>query len=132
MNLIRQYKLYRLGIPLSEKNKEIIEFIVNNFHDLKEVKAIESVDYSSSTYWFNKNNEYIFEVSINKALYVRYDGLLKVLKKTYLIENIIIEEFLKYLIKTIYKTICSEDKMYYGLNIDYKIIEDSFKSRLKK
>ena len=99
-NLYRRYKICQLlDEPLLDKDKEIIDFI------LDKIKDLTIFTYTDSCYdYMNSKGEFVFEQNEkNDTLWVRYEGFWSVLETKYLLNYDDIQDIIKGMIETIYK-----------------------------
>jgi hypothetical protein len=91
-NLYRRYKISKLlDEPLLDKEKEIVEFVLDKIKDL----TIFIDEYGGCYNYMNSNDEFIFEYDkISNVLLIRYDDFWSVLNSKYLIEHNDIGEIL--------------------------------------
>lgn len=74
MNIVRAYKLMKLGIEPDPLCQKIISFIDSKFEKYKKLKIFET-DYPDRISYFNKKNECMFQLTNKNILYVRGDDL---------------------------------------------------------
>ena len=96
MNLVRAYKLLRLGIKIDPKQQTFIENMDNILNDMSIVKLPE---YSETKFYF-KNNKYMFQYKDCVLHYYFYNFINITLTKT---PVHLIEEFIVYLMKIKYR-----------------------------
>jgi hypothetical protein len=98
-NLYRKYKIGQLlDEPLSNEEKEIIDFISDKIKDL--TLFIDNGNY----YYMNSIGEFIFEQDEkNDTLLIRYDGFWSVLENKYLLNYADIQVIIKSMVETTYK-----------------------------
>ena len=101
MNIVRSYKLQKLGIAIPEKDKQVIEFLDQKFNNLFKVHL---KDYPNSMFYFNESDELIFEISKYKmnVLYVRSKNLWTILKSEYSLTYDEIKNIITFLIEKKY------------------------------
>jgi hypothetical protein len=99
-NLYRRYKISQLlDEPLSNEEKEIIEFIIDKIKDL--TLFIDDIGRHN---YMNSKGEYIFNQNEkNDRLWVRYNDFWEVLKNKYLLEYDDIQAIIKSMVETTYK-----------------------------
>src|SRR6478735_11814526 len=129
MNIIRKYKLnklkyydlneeesYRLNIILkninyNKKDEELIEFIYNNFFDLKEIKLNNFQPNDNCKLYF-KGSKFILHYIINNELLLineAFFNFINKFKKDNIKTSLVITKLISEIYKiNIYKTICSD------------------------
>ena len=122
-NLYRKYKIGQLlDEPLSNEEKEIIDFISDKIKDL--TLFIDNGNY----YYMNSIGEFIFEQDEkNDTLLIRYDGFWSVLEDKYSLNYADIQVIIKSMVETTYKMSVGTPKknkciIFYGVETAYKII----------
>ena len=89
MNLVRQYKLFKLGIDINTTDKETIVYIASTFNELITVILDYPPNYlSSDTYYFDQNGKCVFKI-LDKILFMRDDMTLNK-KNSFEIKELII------------------------------------------
>lgn len=127
MNIVRAYKLQQLGIQIKPFEKEVIEFIDQKFRDLKKVSLS---NFPNGTFFFNKDNQCIFELTHDMWLYVRFENVWNCLINDYGMKNIEIKNIIKYWVKKEYGIIninnyeCDFDSEYISKDIEDEYIKN--------
>ena len=67
MNIIRQYKLYRLGISIRQRDIDMFKYLDDKFEGLKLFEYQTLYKPSSHFFYINSNYECIYELIMNKA-----------------------------------------------------------------
>ena len=100
-NLYRRYKISQLlDEPLSNKEKEIVEFILTKIKDL----TLFIDDMHNSHNYMNSKGEIIFEQDEeNERLWVRYQDFWSVLEDKYSLTYDDIRVIIKSMVETTYK-----------------------------
>ena len=125
-NLYRRYKISQLlDEPLSNEEKEIIEFILNKIKDLT---LYIDVHYNRH-YYMNNKGEFIFQQDDkNDTLWVRYQDFWSVLEKKYSLNRDDIQIIIKGMVETAYKMRVGTPR---GLmNAVPKMVETAYKMRV--
>ena len=99
MNIIRKYKLHRLGIPVDKDCLRIIKFIEDNILNLEKVEMKDK--YPDSIFYFNDKYECILELE-KLELYVIYEGIWDVFHKQFNLGDVEIQQIMKYLVEKDY------------------------------
>ena len=127
MNIVRAYKLLKLGIAISDNDKEMIDYLDHKFKDLKPVELEEC---PNSIFYFNSDNQCIFEITKNNELYVKkeYDEIYDTLQKNYLLDYDKTIEIINFFIKKEYNLKIDEtlDRPLYWM----QLIEKKYKETL--
>ena len=123
MNLIRAYKLQQLGIKINPLHKEIIDYVNSKFDNLKRVNLYTGL----TSYYFDKNNEYVFEFTYRDDLFIRYEGLWIVLEKHFAMNFLEINNFFKFIVETKFKYVIDEDNVYCKFSHDFNLLEEKYK-----
>jgi hypothetical protein len=99
-NLYRRYKISQLlDEPLSNKEKEIIDFISDKIKDL--TLFIDEYGYHN---YMNSKGHFIFKQDEkNDTLLIRYDGFWSVLEDKYSLNYADIQVIIKSMVETTYK-----------------------------
>ena len=99
-NLYRRYKISQLlDEPLSNEEKEIIDFILDKIKDLTLF-----IDEDGRHNYMNSKGEFIFEQDDkNDTLWVRYQDFWSVLEKKYSLNRDDIQIIIKGMVETAYK-----------------------------
>ena len=100
MNIIRKYKLYRLGIPIDNDCLKIIKFIESNVLNLTEFKDPVYPDFV----FYMKGDINMLQYNIKyKEVHVRYEGLCSVFSKQFNLEDTEIQQIIKDIVEEHYK-----------------------------
>ena len=123
MNLIRAYKLQLLGIPITEKDKVIIDYLDDKFNDLKPFVLLQRI------YYMNSKGVCILEKSQSYKdapyeIYVRYNNFWETLEYEYKVNYFYIHEILPFWIK--------KDLLINTKNINTKISFHSVENEYRK
>ena len=97
MNLVRQYKLYRLGIGNNPLSEDLILFLDSKF---KGLIRFQSVKFIKITFYFDKDEKSILEYS-NSNMHVRSE-IWTYLKNKHLLKEEDIKTLCKYWIEKEY------------------------------
>jgi hypothetical protein len=97
-NLYRKYKISQLlDEPLSNEEKELVEFIIDKIKDL-------TIFIDNGNYYMNSIGEFVFQQDEkNDRLLIRYDGFWSVLEDKYLLKYDDIQVIIKGMVETTYK-----------------------------
>ncbi len=92
MNLTRQYKLWKLGVPMGLGFLEILEFVDSKISNLQKFRM---GDYPEYEFYMNADNECVLDYHmVGRYLYVRHQDFWEVLQNKYKIEYSDIRIFL--------------------------------------
>ena len=99
-NLYRRYKISQLlDEPLLDKEKEIVEFVLDKIKDLTLF-----IDEDGCHNYMNSKGEFIFQQDEkNDRLCIRYQGFWKVLERKYELNRDDIHDIIKGMVETTYK-----------------------------
>ncbi len=101
MILLRQYKLWKLNIPVDSKFIEIFEFVNSTISNLQ---TFEMSEYADWLFFMNSENLNILQFETKKRiLYVRYSNFWEVLETKYNLEYSDIQPFIQSLVEEAYK-----------------------------
>ena len=141
MNIIRKYKLnklkyydlneeesYRLNIILkninyNKKDEELIEFIYNNFFDLKEIKLNNFQPNDNCKLYFKGSKFILHYIINNELLWINeaFFNFINKFKKDNIKTSLVITKLISEIYKiNIYKTICSDGWLDGIMEINYK------------
>jgi len=119
MNIIRKYKIHLLNketlikkevddlnnifeiVKYSKENYDLIDFIYNNFFNLKELKLKE---YSNIIFYLNKDDKFVFENDLNVEWFFVRDNLIwSILENKFNYKKYEIIDLIKDIFEDIYK-----------------------------
>ena len=100
MNIIRKYKLHRLGIIVDDLCLRVIKFIESNVLNLTEVN---DPHYPNHIFYMKDDKCYLQYNIKNQYLYVRYDGIWDVFYNQFNLEDSEIEQIMKDVFEEHYK-----------------------------
>ena len=100
MNIIRKYKLYRLGIIVDNDCLNIIKFIEDNILNLE--KFLDP-DYPSFIFYMKDGKCYLEYDTKNQYLYIRYEGIWDVFYKQFKLGDTEIQQIMKDIVEDHYK-----------------------------
>jgi len=141
MNIIRKYKLnklkyydlneeesYRLNIIFkninyNKKDEELIEFIYNNFFDLKEIKLNNFQPNDNCKLYFKGSKFILHYIINNELLWINeaFFNFINKFKKDNIKTSLVITKLISEIYKiNIYKTICSDGWLDGIMEINYK------------
>jgi len=99
MNLIRQYKLWKMGmIDITHHEEEIFRLVIEQTKDVIPYVWIEEKD-NGYCFFINPSGDIIFSILNNKQLKVKSDGFYYDMIKYF--DEIYVKKFLLYFIKNL-------------------------------
>ena len=101
MNILRKYKLYKLGFKIEPKILKIINFLEDSLFNLKKIE-IKNI-YPDTIFYFKENKFTMKYETKNKILSVINDIILLGLKKKYRLSDEEIREIVRYMVEEHYK-----------------------------
>ncbi len=127
MKLIRKYKISLItGIPLAGLERDCISFMKGILEDLIPFKE---ETYPDSIFYMNSKGDWIFEQDNKYDMFrVRYNLVWKVLSDNYLMKDIDIQEFIKYMVEEAFKHKVSTPTMKDSFRI--YMVEEAFKQKV--
>ncbi len=122
MQLLRQYKLHRLGIPIDSKYLNIFKFVDSKFLNLQK---FEMEGYPSVGFYMDSKNSAIIQFNtVNKYVGIKYIGFWEVLESRYGLQEEDIRDFIKNISEYVYKI--KGDNVYYYQMYEIESIESSY------
>ncbi len=122
MNLIRQYKLWKLGVPVDSKILEVFEFVESKISNLQ---TFEIAEYPEFVFFMNSEKQEILEFEIKKRhVRVRYSDFWGVLQIKYKIAYYDIQKFIHAIVEDMYKlNIYTTD---FGFSFGFVNVEEAY------